>query len=784
MFKILKSKVIRNSIYIINSKARSVKKKVEKFFLDLFKAWLRSKFKLQHIYFSNKKILRIAIYLFILSTIILITAIKKNQIEPYLISLGYDPYGNIKGFYSTLFIAIGASILGVIAITFALSIFSVQLATERYTPSIIGRFSKDKTSRNIYWSIAFISLVFFIFALIPLESIVFYEVFFSLVLLYVIFILLRKQYAHIVNIVNPNYQLVFHHNTAIKSLNKIDKWLDLNIKIGAIKPGSTDMKNSEEQQGKKDKNKQRDRLRSGLIIRSPYLFNPVENSLEQIYSLISIYIPRKDYEVLNRGFFHIYSVVFRYLEIKSGTFFPTSIIKAYDFSSDNFLNNVFEKLASFQRIATNEKNMELTKLIIDCYTKIAIKCTEIRYLVPNNNEYIHAILSVYYMQQSIEDSVNAGLLDIGIDGSIAQKEIGIILIRKNAQTNLLTILDNLKKIAFYGVTNEKATFLISYPIQAYSYFLREWAFNSDVKLDFLPNYVFEKIEVIIQLYLKLRSFENSPQLVELQYTFGDFIDLSRPLAFPYIFDEVLSKLEDTDFPKKEKDSLKDKLLDLAEDLWRIYDKLSKIAAEKESFLIHFIDSNLFHISMTLIQIQQSSEFNEKQKEEIIKDVSWIISVYWRIYYYHTKISRNYEMHILDNLLRIGYEFNNLSLDDLLYDVISNIVSIAESFFEKKEDSNPSKLIDIILKAIYLCILNDSGEILAEFIKRFKGKFWGNYCAKFQEHKDLLFDELEKIEPDNIKLNSPHPMFENQLLSEFDKEKISKYSQKLKDELEA
>jgi len=761
----------------------AVKKKFKNFFLSLLKIWLKTKSKLQYFYLLRKQLLKIIINLILISTILIILIIQRKQIEPYLISLGFDHNGNITGFYSTLFIAIGASILGVIAITFALSIFSVQQASERFTPSIIGKFSKDKTSRNIFWAIASTSFIFFIFALIPLESLVFYEVFLSLALLFIIFILLRKQYAHIVNIVNPSYQLVFNHNAAIKLLNKIDKWLDFNIKIGAIKPGSAGMKSSDEQQGENDKNKQRDHLRSGLILRSPYLFNLVEKSLEQIYSLISTYIPRKDYEVLNIGFFHIYSVVFKYLEVKSGTFFPSSIIKAYDFSSDNFLNNVFEKLSSFQRVATNEKNMELTKLIINCYTKIAIKCTEIRYLVPNNNEYIHAILAVYYMQQSIEDSVNAGLLDIGIDSSIAQKDIGLILIRKNAITNILTIFDNLNKIAFYGITKEKATFLISYPIQAYSYFLREWLFNKDVQLDLLPSYIFEKVKDIIQLYLKFKNFESSPQSVELQYALGDFVDMSKPLALPYVFDEIKSKLSDEKLPKEEKDDIKDKIMDLGDELWRFYDELSKHAAEKESFLIHFIDSNLFHISMTLLQIQQSNEFDEKQKKDILEDIGWITSVYWRIYHYHKKISRNYEMQILENLLRIGYEFNNLSLEDLLYDVISNIISIGESFLEKKKDSHPSELIDIILKATYLCILNDSEEITEKFLKRIKDRFWENYCAKFQEHKDLLFEELEKIDPEQLRLNPPHLVFEDQLLSEFEKEKISKYSQKLKDELE-
>lgn len=182
-----------------------VKKKFKNFFLSLLKIWLKTKSKLQHFYLLRKQLLKIILNLILISTILIILIVQRKQIEPYLISLGFDHNGNITGFYSTLFIAIGASIIGVIAITFALSVFSVQQASERFTPSIIGKFSKDKTSRNIFWSIASISFVFFIFALIPLEHLVFYEVLLSFALVFVIFILLRKQYAHIVNIINPNY---------------------------------------------------------------------------------------------------------------------------------------------------------------------------------------------------------------------------------------------------------------------------------------------------------------------------------------------------------------------------------------------------------------------------------------------------------------------------------------------------------------------------------------------------------------------------------------------------
>jgi len=207
-------------------------------------------------------------------------------------------------------------------------------------------------------------------------------------------------------------------------------------------------------------------------------------------------------------------------------------------------------------------------------------------------------------------------------------------------------------------------------------FLRAWLFGKDVYDDLLPNSILEKVQGIVEVYLKFRDLATDPLSLEMQYAFGDFIDLSKPIAMPYIFDEAYKMLTDKKTKEEEKQKVVGNLLDFGHEIWHFYDALAKAAAEKESFMIHFIDANIFQITASLLRLYQSGLVDDEQKQKIREDVTWIISDYWRIYHYHTKITKNYEMQMIENLLRIGYEFNRLSLLKELDELIGIIVSIS------------------------------------------------------------------------------------------------------------
>jgi len=696
-----------------------------------------------------------------------------GQIKAYFIRLNIDSNGNSTGFFSSLFMTLGASVLTVLAITFSLSLFAIQQAADKHTPTILRTYLKDKVNRAIFLIIAFITFAFFLFALFPIDSLLIYEVILGFFFLILIFYLLRKQYHHTANLVNPIYQIIYYHNNGIKLLNRIDKHIDALIKAKIVRPSpESDIVN-------RSKEEQRDLLRTRALMGLPELFEPVKNCLNEIYALIQTYQKRKDYQVTYRGFYSIYSLVHRYVEAKNGAFFPSSIIQELDYSHDDFLEEILEKLTTIQRIASKEKDFEISKQILDCFFQIAIKCTEIRYRTNPLNEYTHCMLTTGYMKQNILEGLNAGLIDIGIQGSNRLRTIGSVLIAKGSIIDTNLIFDYLSEIAMYGLL-PNTNYLIASPMKAYTILLRAILYNRNIDHQLLSKRILEKAQYIIGSYVRMK--EIGMVLVEMEFSIGDFVVLSKRTAIPYIFDEIYNKIQDSKTSNQDKKHFIKKIIDFGGDVWNFYDELSRYAAEKESFLIHYIDSNLEHITLALFRLYQIDTLDANQKKEILKNIKWIISVYWRIYEYHKEITKSYEDQILWNLLKIGSEFNKLSLIKELNEVINIIVSIANSFLEKQKWDQGFGPIRILEKAAYLCIFDGSEEVYTNFLKQIKDKFWIECCKKYPEHKALLFNELLQIDPVDLKLNRPHLTFEDELLCKLSKEDISKFVGRLRNDL--
>lgn len=702
-----------------------------------------------------------------------------DRVVTHLIGLNTDSNGNRTEFFPTLFAMIGVGVLGVLAITFSLSLFAIQQAADRYTPSILRIILEDWTNRLIFLAIAVISLIFFVFAFLPLNQLLFYQVLSGFLLLIAVFCLIRKQYRHSIRLINPITQISSLHTNGIKLLDKIDKKSDLMIKAKVIRPSP---KNDDENIGKEE---QRDQLRAGLMVSFPNLFDPVKKYLEQIYALINTYLNRKDYEVTKTGFYAIYSLCYKYIDVKNGTFFPSSMIPTYDFSHDDFLTDVCEQLTAIQRVASKEKDLEISKQIMGCFSQIAIRCAEIRYRTNPLNEYPHCMLFAHYMYQNIEDSLNVGLLDIGIQGSENIRNIGLVLIQKNAHTDVGSILDYLSKIAMYGIAKRDANYLISYPLQVYSIFVRAILFNikfGRIGSAILVENVLEKSREIIVTYVELKDL-GGHMGVEMEYSVGNFVGLLNPVAMPHIFDELYARICDKKTKTDERKELISRTIEFADQIGRFYDGLCKCAAQRESFLIHYIDSSLHHISMAVLEIYQSDHVDAGHKREILDRLIRIISNYWRIYDYHKKITRQNGFQVLEHLLDIGYKCNKLSLGKELKFVVDSIISIGNSFLEKQETSYGFDCISIVERATYLCILNGSENLQSYCISKIKDRFWDKYCQKYGGGKDRLFQELLKIDPDYLRLNKAHSLnFEDHLLAELRREDIAEFVNKAKIDL--
>lgn len=160
---------------------------------------------------------------------------NRSQINSYLYTYAFDSNDNPTGFYSTFFISIGASILGVLAVTFSLSIFVIQQAAKRGSSVILNIYAKDSKTTFTYWTIVVISIIYFLLGLYQDFQFLLLELTLGFLFLITTFILLRNQYKHTIKLISPIYQINLLNKNAAIILDRIDKWMDIMILIGAIK---------------------------------------------------------------------------------------------------------------------------------------------------------------------------------------------------------------------------------------------------------------------------------------------------------------------------------------------------------------------------------------------------------------------------------------------------------------------------------------------------------------------------------------------------------------------
>jgi hypothetical protein len=217
------------------------------------------------------------------------------------------------------------------------------------------------------------------------------------------------------------------------------------------------------------------------------------------------------------------------------------------------------------------------------------------------------------------------------------------------------------------------------------------------------------------------------------------VDLSYRQAFPYVFLEAFNALEENKYTDKQKKTLINKIEDVSKKLWRFYDALSKSAAQTNSFLIHYIDSSIHFIVMVLLDISQ--KIDELDRAEIISNIGWLESVYWRIYDYAKEITHAHHMYILDHLLEIGYRHHQLSVKGMS-EIIVLFASIAGSLLEKG-DRYGFESIRAFVKAAYLCALVDDPKINFIFVSHAKA-FLKKYEEKFPKQRNTFFKELDDL----------------------------------------
>jgi hypothetical protein len=191
-------------------------------------SWNRVKFKTM--IFLNRAANKLAVILNYLDVTIIAISVLIGLL---LIILFGDKYLNtVHSLPSAFFITLGAMYAGILAITFALSLFSIQQAADKSTPTILQLFMKDGTNQIIFALLASFTVASIIFE-VTYKNAFQFRLFLcvEIILIGSTFALLRHQYRHIAKMINPQWQIAKMYKSCDKYLLALDRYVQNLVKL-------------------------------------------------------------------------------------------------------------------------------------------------------------------------------------------------------------------------------------------------------------------------------------------------------------------------------------------------------------------------------------------------------------------------------------------------------------------------------------------------------------------------------------------------------------------------
>jgi len=374
---------------------------------------------------------------------------------------------------TSLTLSLGIGFIGVIAMIFALIIFSLQVNIERLPYDLFYNLSNDKKLIT-YFGITFFLAIFIAGSSLIEQS---HAIFIFIILLsslFIILYLLYHTFFYALKLINPDEQL----NNLIYKVELDLNWWEKRFKYAKPLLNNTLSNNSIEFDRKR------------FIELNPNYFNSVENTLNNLDFMIKKNIDFKDYFILDKTLISLVEINKLYIKAKGKTFLEYVPYSNNDSWNDKIINKTLKILRiSFSKALNNNDEIvliyiqrcyiELTKLYLTIpYSKIQAEVSS-QHLIEDIEKILFLknpdllmnsiqnmeVLIIYYIEQNILIDTNKIIKTLGLLGNIAthdpinfpivqtamnsltkityeliqsQNDIGLILEEINKQVNAIT----------------------------------------------------------------------------------------------------------------------------------------------------------------------------------------------------------------------------------------------------------------------------------------------------------------------------------------------------------
>jgi hypothetical protein len=644
-----------------------------------------------------------------------------------------------------IFLAAGGMIGTMLALVFSLSIIPIQRAAETFTPSIIRLYRDDRITQFIFFSLAALCLISFIFAIdevvIGLQSSTLLPI--EIMSVAISLDLLRWHYRRIIQLLEPSRAIP-------RLLMKIKGYIyqtKRNISGFARLQQSI---LSEEQKAKHSL----DQIESSLYVSFPDHSNPLKAWIGELAEISHKAVAKNETHIAELAISAMAEVACYYLDCRKNNLriFPSSqaLFLASDSDVAVILTPVYEHLKDINRSAVAVKAETTCIHVVKALGVVAIHTASLKARAFFNHSAPLTFAPMYYLQECVALAQRNNLDDVALQGSHM-----LLRIAKSAPDNIRSTDIHLPAIdEWYSIT---LNFLLAGKGSLSNEVLRDLM---ELSHHLLERNHFRFVEILHHILEKLTVL--APLAVAHEKTFGSPV-VGLPCALPYDLGNPISmgylvqKATTTTIKKvegKEWVNPYGQFIEINEVIYRHLRDLAEKVDFGSSFLLWHIIQTIRHIAQVYLGLLRNPiTDNPKHLNELVQQVPWYEAFYWVVFSKSANIDWHHAREASDFLAWIGIAFYDSGYAFVAEISAGDISSIANSYCKVTKNPDPHFLADLLISIWHIKLLAEikgDTSILAKICdkidkpKELSAELWAMVQAAFERRKQQLEEKLQDL----------------------------------------
>lgn len=512
-------------------------------------------------------------------------------------------------------------------------------------------------------------------------------------------------------------------------------------------------------------------LRAAVYFNFPHILDELRATLFQLKSVARTYATSRNYEVTFQALRAMADLTARYLHARNGNLIMPSSLSFFMGDNapkhDTFREEQLQGLSDIAKIGFKTDDVELLAEIVQTFLFLGRHGLEINTLFETRGENNVANFVLFYLKTTAEEASVKKLDDIVLNCCRSLGAIGKGATVKKLYATHHIVVGYLETVASQATVQRK-TYILREAIKA----IIEMMWTA-AGVGLATHTITQDLDTLKRLTIQEVNIAPSTGLsasMDIRASLGPFLDLATDTALGRLEGELIQRLISAIQRRDEKsaDEALDALRELNDQLWHLFAEIGTAAAKRDSFALHFIDSNISEIAnqqLNLIQFLQENDIPGKDQwrkadflEQLIHDFSWLVgAVYWRIYEaFVPPIKSQFVRQFCGSLSQIGIRCTELGLAEGADRAIGNLKSIAIKAINVQLDDGytPPRLAEHIARIGIIARKHGREQILQAAVKALR-EFQKAYLTKVAPIKELhgrLIYEIRELDRERQETN--------------------------------